>query len=64
MKLITLLVTETSLAALDNLVLRGLYPSRAEAIRLAIHDLIELHRGDKTWQRVLFQTVEKPSLIK
>jgi len=44
-RLITLNVPEPSLAALDELVRRRLYPNRAEAIRLAIRDLIEYHGG-------------------
>ena len=40
MKLITLWISEPYLMALDNLVSHGNYPSRAEAIRLAIRDLL------------------------
>lgn len=40
MKLITLYVPEPYLEALDRLVKAGLYPNRAEAIRMAIRDLI------------------------
>jgi len=43
MKLCTLYIPEPDLAQLDQLVQRRLYPTRAEAIRLAIKDLIELH---------------------
>jgi len=47
MKLITLFVPEGYLKALDLLVKQKLYPSRAEAIRNAIRDLIKLHeRGE------------------
>jgi len=47
MKLITLHVPEYYLKALDLLVKQKLYPSRAEAIRIAIRDLIALHtRGE------------------
>lgn len=41
MKLITLNVPETYLKALDELVTERYYANRAEAIRLAIRDLIE-----------------------
>jgi len=47
MRLITLWVPESRLAALDQLIQRRLYPNRAEAIRLAIQDLIEYHGGAK-----------------
>lgn len=40
MKLITLYVPETYLKALDQLVGARFYPNRAEAIRVAIRDLV------------------------
>lgn len=40
MRLITIYLPEPYLEALDELVRRGFYPHRAEAIRLAIRDLI------------------------
>lgn len=40
MKVIRLYVPEPYLEALDRLVKAGLYPNRAEAIRLVILDLI------------------------
>ena len=40
MKLITLYVPETYLKALDQLVVGRFYPNRAEAIRVAIRDLV------------------------
>jgi len=40
MKQITLKVPEHYLDAIDDLVREGFYPTRAEAIRLAIRDLI------------------------
>ena len=40
MKLITLYVPETYLKALDQLVGERFYPNRAEAIRVAIRDLV------------------------
>jgi len=42
MRLITLYVQKPALKALDEFVRRGFYPNRAEAIRFAIHDLIDL----------------------
>ncbi|MEM1586525.1 MAG: ribbon-helix-helix domain-containing protein [Candidatus Bathyarchaeia archaeon] len=42
MKLITIYLPEPYLEALDELVSRKLYPHRAEAIRAAVRDLIEL----------------------
>ncbi|HEY4675133.1 MAG TPA: ribbon-helix-helix domain-containing protein [Candidatus Bathyarchaeia archaeon] len=47
MKLITLYLPETYLKALDQLVTENYYPNRAEAIRVAIHDLI----SDEVWGR-------------
>jgi Arc/MetJ-type ribon-helix-helix transcriptional regulator len=44
-KLITLYVPEPYLKALDDLVAQGRYPHRAEAVRLAIRDLI-IKEGD------------------
>ncbi len=45
-RLITLYVPETYLKALDQLVVERFYPNRAEAIRVAIRDLVndELYR--------------------
>jgi Arc/MetJ-type ribon-helix-helix transcriptional regulator len=40
MKLITLYLPETYIKALDQLVTECFYPNRAEAIRVAIRDLI------------------------
>ncbi len=47
MKLITLYLPETYLKALDQLVTERFYPNRAEAIRVAIRDLINV----EVWQR-------------
>jgi hypothetical protein len=47
LKLITLYVPETYLRALDQLVDERFYPNRAEAIRVAIRDLI----NDELWRR-------------
>lgn len=47
LKLITLYVPETYLKALDQLVDERFYPNRAEAIRVAIRDLI----NDELWRR-------------
>ena len=47
LKLITLYVPETYLRALDQLVGERFYPNRAEAIRVAIRDLI----NDELWRR-------------
>ena len=40
MRLITVYVPEFHIKMLDQLVAKGFYPNRAEAIRLAIRDLI------------------------
>jgi hypothetical protein len=48
LKLITLYVPETYLKALDQLVGERFYPNRAEAIRVAIRDLI----NDELWRRI------------
>ncbi len=45
MKLITLRIPERYIVELDQLVAEGHYPSRAEAMRTAIRDLI----SDEVW---------------
>ncbi len=47
LKLITLYLPETYIKALDQLVGERFYPNRAEAIRVAIRDLI----SDEVWRR-------------
>jgi Arc/MetJ-type ribon-helix-helix transcriptional regulator len=47
MKLITLYLPETYLKALDQLVTEKFYPNRAEAIRVAIRDMI----SEEVWRR-------------
>jgi antitoxin ParD1/3/4 len=47
MKLITLYLPEPYIKALDQLVTERFYPNRAEAIRVAIRDLIH----DEVWRR-------------
>ncbi|MGQ9624826.1 MAG: ribbon-helix-helix domain-containing protein [Candidatus Bathycorpusculaceae bacterium] len=47
MKLITLYLPETYLKALDQLVNEKFYPNRAEAIRVAVRDLINA----EVWRR-------------
>ena len=47
MRLITLYVPETYLQALNKLVDEKFYPNRAEAIRVAIRDLI----NEELWRR-------------
>jgi Arc/MetJ-type ribon-helix-helix transcriptional regulator len=47
MKLITLYLPETYIRLLDQLVGERFYPNRAEAIRVAIRDLI----NEEVWRR-------------
>jgi Arc/MetJ-type ribon-helix-helix transcriptional regulator len=47
MKLITLYLPEPYIEALNQLVSEKLYPNRAEAIRVAIRDLI----NNEVWRR-------------
>ena len=47
MKLITLHLPETYIKDLDRLVNGRYYPNRAEAIRIAIRDLL----NDEVWRR-------------
>jgi Arc/MetJ-type ribon-helix-helix transcriptional regulator len=47
MRLITLYLPETYLKALDQLVTEKFYPNRAEAIRVAIRDMI----SEEVWRR-------------
>ena len=49
-KLITLYLPEPYIKALDRLVNEKYYPNRAEAIRVAIHDLIDT----EVWRRQSF----------
>jgi Arc/MetJ-type ribon-helix-helix transcriptional regulator len=46
-KLITLYLPETYIKLLDQLVTERFYPNRAEAIRVAIRDLI----NEEVWRR-------------
>lgn len=48
MKLITLYIPEPYIKALDSLVEQAYYPNRAEAIRVAIRDLLR----EEVWQRI------------
>ena len=47
MKYLTVYVPEVDVDFLDELVRADLYPNRAEAIRLVIKDLINLHLDRK-----------------
>jgi Arc/MetJ-type ribon-helix-helix transcriptional regulator len=47
MRLITLYLPETYIKALDKLVGDRFYPNRAEAIRIAIRDMI----SEEVWRR-------------
>lgn len=48
MKLITLYIPEPYIKALDQLVNERFYPNRAEAIRVAIRDLLNV----EVWERI------------
>jgi Arc/MetJ-type ribon-helix-helix transcriptional regulator len=65
MKLITLYVPEEYLSMVDALVKRGLYPNRAETIRLAIRNLA-LHESEKDneLEKVSIETLETGVLIR
>ena len=52
MVLISIHVSEEQVRALDELVEHGLYPSRSEAVRKAIQDLIEKHRKSLIGERL------------
>ena len=47
MKLITLHLPELYIEALDNLVKQKMYPNRAEAIRVAVHDMLSVEAWNK-----------------
>lgn len=65
MKLITLNVPEEYLSMVDALVKRGLYPSRAEAIRLAIRDLaLRESEKDNELEKISIETLETGILIR
>jgi len=55
MKLITLYLPEPYLEALDKLVNEKFYPNRAEAIRIAVLDLIK----DELWTRKLTRPTKR-----
>jgi Arc/MetJ-type ribon-helix-helix transcriptional regulator len=57
-KLITLYVPEPYLKALDELVSKRYYPHRAEAIRVAIRDLIK-NEGSQPRAEVSEESAEK-----
>jgi len=48
MKLITLHLPEPYIRALDNLVNEKYYPNRAEAIRVAVRDLLSIEAWGRT----------------
>lgn len=50
MKLITLYLPKQYIAGLQDLVDAKLYPSRCEAIRFAVKDLLELHQARRAAQ--------------
>jgi len=47
MKFIKLYLPEPYIKQLDNLVEKRFYPTRSEAIRLAVHDLLFLKHGQR-----------------
>ena len=55
MKLITLRIPERYIVELDQLVAEGHYPSRAEAMRTAIRDLL----SDEVWVKHGFAPLSK-----
>ncbi len=66
MKLITLYIPEPYLKALDRLINERYYPNRAEAIRVAIRDLLSVEvweriSGDQTGQQSSTVYVEQNS---
>jgi len=68
MKPVTLNLPERYIRELDRLVKRGFYPSRAEAIRLAIRDLLLTHNLLKLKPteppKMPIQTLMKETLMK
>lgn len=53
-KLITLYLPEPYIRALDRLVVEQFYPNRAEAIRVAIRDMLSTEvwgRGQDAWRK-------------
>jgi len=53
LKLITLYLPEQYIKALDDLVVQKMFPNRAEAIRMAVRDLLT-----EEWNRVLERNKE------
>lgn len=52
MKLITVHLPETYIRDLDELVDDNFYPNRAEAIRVAVRDLLVDELWEKRWSRI------------
>lgn len=50
MPIISIHINKPLLDALDELVMRGVFPSRSEAIRFAIRDAIARARGDPVYE--------------
>lgn len=59
MKLITVHLPEVYLAALNDLVRRGHFPNRSEAIRVAIRDMIKEESSTFDFQPFDFQPLKK-----
>ncbi|MEM4576299.1 MAG: ribbon-helix-helix domain-containing protein [Candidatus Nezhaarchaeales archaeon] len=65
MRIITVKIPEAYLRELDELVRSGIYPSRSEAIRTALRDLLtkEFHKPleDKSFHKALYFTSKRRS---
>jgi len=60
MRLISLYVPEPYLKALDQLVNQRYYPNRAEAIRIAIRDLLSV----EVWDRIRINNQQSEKVLK
>jgi Arc/MetJ-type ribon-helix-helix transcriptional regulator len=62
MRVITVGLPETYIKALDELIEVKLYPNRAEAIRLAIKDLLKMHRKFEFASDMVFEGKKEGTL--
>lgn len=61
MRLITVKMSDIYVNGLDRLVELGMYPSRSEAIRVAIRDLLRRELWPAEGSPLIAQNTEKPS---
>ena len=63
MRLITLHLPESYIQALDKLVKEKYYPNRAEAIRIAVRDLLKVEAWGAPGQALTFKAFTPPKSL-